>query len=124
MTPSSTPTLERADGSHLARRDLHASSLVAPVDRGSRLDRATAAHLRAPVLSPPRSQWRTPRDVSPDSGGVRALYARLLWYALVEAGLAPRRYRTRPARSRSAGSAASSTTRSCSPSRTCARPSG
>jgi hypothetical protein len=42
-------------------------------------------------------QWRTLRDVSPDSRGIRALYARILWDALLDAGLVPRRCRTRPA---------------------------
>src|SRR5262245_6996269 len=42
-------------------------------------------------------QWRTARDVSPDSRGIRALYARILWDALLDAGLVPRRCRTRPA---------------------------
>jgi len=42
-------------------------------------------------------QWRTPCDVTPDSRSVRALYARVLWFALVEAGLAPCHARPRPA---------------------------
>jgi hypothetical protein len=42
-------------------------------------------------------QWRTPCDVSAHGRGVRALYARMLWGALVEAGLAPCHGRPRPA---------------------------
>jgi len=42
-------------------------------------------------------QWRTPYDVSAHGRGVRALYARILWDALVEAGSAPCHGRTRPA---------------------------
>lgn len=43
------------------------------------------------------AQWHGPREVSADSRGVRALYARILWDALLDAGLVPRRCRTRPA---------------------------
>ena len=43
------------------------------------------------------AQWQTTREVSADSRGVRAFYARLLWYALRDAGLAPWHGRTRPA---------------------------
>jgi hypothetical protein len=42
-------------------------------------------------------QWCTPHDVSADHQGVKALYARMLWYALRNAGLAPLRSRSRPA---------------------------
>jgi hypothetical protein len=43
------------------------------------------------------TQWQTAREVSADSRSVRALYARMLWGALVEAGLAPGHGRPRPA---------------------------
>jgi hypothetical protein len=43
------------------------------------------------------ARWQSTREVSADTRGVRALYARMLWDALVDAGQAPSHGHPRPA---------------------------